>query len=329
MPEEGFPATPKEETLTLEETARLVRIAAALGIRKIRLTGGEPLLRNDLPLLVRQIAAMPGIEDVSCTTNGYLLAEKAQALVEAGLHRINVSLDTLQENKFAAIARRGNLQTVLNGISAAKQAGLTPLKINCVLMKGMNDDEVADFARWTLNEDVHVRFIELMPIRWDLDESMPALDPFEPHGGKGLLSLRQAPGHELNAADLRRRFVSAAQARSNSERELGPLEETQIQTNGPARTFRLKSAVGTVGFISQMSDHICSRCNRLRLTHDGFLRGCLMSDGELDVKPALRSSGSDFPLKQLFKTVVQQKPERHYLLEGQKVLGRGMSQTGG
>jgi len=329
MPEEGFPATPKEQTLTPEETIRLVRVAAGLGIRKVRLTGGEPLLRNDLPALVHEIARIPGIEDLSCTTNGFLLAEKAQTLADAGLHRVNVSLDTLQEEKFALIARRGDLQTVLNGINAAKRAGLTPLKINCVLMKGTNHDEVADFARWTLREDIHVRFIELMPIRWDLDETLPAIDPFSAHGGKGLLSLRQAPGHELNGAELRRRFISAADARSRIEEELGPLEEAEIPTNGPARTYRVPGAKGTIGFISQISDHICSRCNRLRLTHDGFLRGCLMSDGELDVKPALRGSGSDDDLSGLFKTVVEQKPERHYLLEGQKVLGRGMSQTGG
>ena len=329
MPEEGFPATPKEQTLTPEETVRLIRVAASLGISKIRLTGGEPLLRNDLPGLVGEIAAFAGIDDLSCTTNGFLLEEKAQTLAKAGLHRINISLDTLQSEKFARIARRGDLQTVLNGIAAARNAGLTPLKINCVLMKGVNDDEVADFARWTLDEDVHVRFIELMPIRWNLDESVPALDPFSPHGGKGLLSLRQAPGHELDGAELRRRFISAADVRARIEQHLGALEEAELRTNGPARTYRVPGAKGTVGFISQISDHICSRCNRLRLTHDGFLRGCLMSDGELDLKPALRNESNDHDLKSLFKTVVDQKPERHYLLEGQKVLGRGMSQTGG
>lgn len=349
MPEEGFPATPKEQTLTAEETVRMIRVAASMGVRKIRLTGGEPLLRNDIVDLVKEIANIPSVEDLSCTTNGFLLAEKAEALAEAGLDRINVSLDTLQPEKFRRIARRGDLEPVLNGIQKARNAGLSPVKINCVMMKGENDDELVDFARWTLTDNVHVRFIELMPIRWDLDESLPTIDPFSPHGGKGLLSLRQTSGGELDSAALRKRFLSAADARKSIETELGQLEGADLITNGPARTYRLSgaksptpngnyppssinqplNAIGTIGFISQISDHICSRCNRLRLTHDGFLRACLMSDGELDLKPSLRSNLNDDSIKALYREVVEHKPERHYLLEGQKVLGRGMSQTGG
>jgi GTP 3',8-cyclase len=328
MPEQGFPATPKDENLTFEEIARLVRISASLGVRKVRLTGGEPLLRKELPWLVGQIASNPSVDDLSCTTNGHLLEETACALAGAGLTRINVSLDTLDPKRFVEIARRGSLQKVLDGISAAREAGLSPLKINCVAMKGVNDDEAAAFAAWTLREEIHVRFIELMPMRWNLDESS-GFDTFAPHAGPGLLQLRQAAGDMLSDSQMRKMFVSAADLRSRIEAELGAMESAEVRTNGPARTYRLPGALGTVGFISQITSDFCSRCNRLRLTHDGFLRPCLMSDGELDLRTPLRNGASDDDLRDLFLHVVAHKPERHYLAEGQKVTGRGMSQIGG
>jgi cyclic pyranopterin phosphate synthase len=325
MPEQGFPATPKNENLTIEEMARLVRISTSLGITKVRLTGGEPLLRKELPWLVREIASCPGVEDISCTTNGYLLEEQACLLALAGLHRINVSLDTLQPERFTAIARRGSLDRVRAGIDAAFNAGLTPVKVNCVLMKGVNDDEVADFARLTLDRELHVRFIELMPMRWNLDEG-PSMSPI---GLDGMIQLRQTAGDMLSDSQMRRMFLSASDARAKIERDLGKMEPAEVRTNGPAHSYRIPGASGTVGFISQITNDFCERCNRLRLTHDGFLRPCLMSDGELDLRTPLRAGATDDDLAALFLHVVEHKPERHYLAEGQKVTGRGMSQIGG
>ncbi|HVT11153.1 MAG TPA: GTP 3',8-cyclase MoaA [Fimbriimonadaceae bacterium] len=325
MPEQGFPAVPKEQSLTFEEIARLVRIAVSLGITKVRLTGGEPLLRKELPHLIQEIASFPGIEDISCTTNGYLLEEQACRLALSGLHRINVSLDTLRPDRFTEIARRGSLDRVLAGIDAAFDAGLNPVKLNCVLMKGVNDDEVADFAAMTLERDIHVRFIELMPMRWNLDES-PA---YTPGCMSGLVQLKEAAGGMLSDAQMRRMFLSADEARHRIERAMGAMEEADVRTNGPARSFRIPGAKGTVGFISQITHDFCERCNRIRLTSDGFLRPCLMSDGELDLRTPLRSGASEEDLAELFLHVVEHKPERHYLAEGQKVVGRGMSQIGG
>jgi len=325
MPEEGFPATPKDENLTLEEIARLVRIAVSLGVTKIRLTGGEPLLRKELPDLVREIRSFEGVRDISCTTNGFLLEELACRLSRAGLSRVNVSLDTLRPDRFVEIARRGSLAKVLAGIEAAFEAGLEPVKLNCVLMKGVNDDELAEFARLTLERELHVRFIELMPMRWNLDEG-PA---FAPENLNGKLQLKQSAGGMLSDAQMRRMFLSMEEARSRIESELGAMEESYVPTNGPARTYRVPGSRGSVGFISQITNDFCSRCNRLRLTHDGFLRPCLMSDGELDLRTPLRAGASDRELASLFEYVVDHKPERHYLAEGQKVIGRGMSQIGG
>lgn len=325
MPEEGFPASPKDENLSVQEIARLVRVAVGLGISKIRLTGGEPLLRKDLPSLVSEIRSYEGVTDLSCTTNGFLLAEQAANLAASGLNRINVSLDTLKEDRFAAIARRGSLDRIHAGIEAALGAGLTPLKINCVLMRGVNDDEVADFARLSVRREMHIRFIELMPMRWNLDEG-PA---YSPGSSSGLVQLKQAAGGMLSDSQMRRMFLSAAEAKLTIENELGALTPTEVTTNGPAHSYRVGGAKGSVGFISQITNDFCERCNRLRLTHDGFLRPCLMSDGELDLRAPMRNGATDAELAELFLHVVRHKPERHYLAEGQKVVGRGMSQIGG
>lgn len=327
MPEEGFPASPKDDYLSTAETVRLIRVAASLGMRKIRLTGGEPLLHKGLADIARA-AREAGAEDVSVTTNGHLLSEQAPRLREAGVTRVNVSLDTLREGRFVEIARRGSLAKVLEGIRAALDAGLAPLKVNVVAMRGVNDDEVSDFAAWTLHEPLNVRFIELMPLRWSLDEG-PSLPAFAPHGGAGLLQLRQAPGGMLSDAAMRRMSVGVAEIRARIETDHGALEPAEVRTNGPARSFRLPGAKGTVGFISQISNDLCAGCNRLRLTHDGSLRPCLLSDGELDLRTPLRSGVSDDGLRDLFRHVVARKPERHYLHEGQRAHGRGMSQIGG
>jgi cyclic pyranopterin phosphate synthase len=314
--------------LTVDEILRLVRVAVDCGVRKVRLTGGEPLLRKDLPEIVSAISRM-GVSDLSCTTNGFLLEEKADLLKQARLDRVNVSLDTLDGHKFVEIARRGSSERVLRGIAAALAAGLSPVKINCVLMRGVNDSEAVDFAEWTKREPVHVRFIELMPMRWHLDEAAPAFDPSTAHGSGELLQLRQVGGSMLDSLQMRRLYVPASQVRRTIEARFGALEPAEVQTNGPARSYRIARAPGTLGFISQISRDLCANCNRLRLTHDGFLRPCLMSDGELDLRSALRSGATDQQLAQLFEDVVAHKPERHFLAEGQRVTGRGMSQIGG
>jgi len=330
MPDEGFPVAPKEEILKADELIRLVSIAVGLGMTKIRLTGGEPLVRKDLVQIVSGIAKIPGIRDLSLTTNGYILDDLAQPLADAGLNRINISLDTLRPDRFKQIARRGDLARVLAGIDAARSAGIGPIKINCVAMRGVNDDESADFATWALKEGLHFRFIEIMPIRWNLDETV-GFDPLSPHHGQGLLQLKQteSTGNMLSDLQMRRMFISAEELKALIEAVHGELTPTEIPTNGPARTFTVPGATGTVGFISQISSDLCSKCNRLRLTADGSLRPCLMSDGELDLKAPMRQGASDSELAALFQHVVAHKPERHYLADGQKVVGRGMSQIGG
>jgi GTP 3',8-cyclase len=328
MPEEGFPVAPKDHLLTYEEIGRLVRIFARLGTRKIRLTGGEPLVRKDLARLVRAVAESPEIRDLSLTTNAYLLDLHAQELADAGLTRVNVSLDTLRPDRFREIAAPGDFERTMKGIRAAQEAGLHPLKVNCVAMRGVNDEEFVDFARWTLEEEVHVRFIELMPIRWNMDE-FDGFDAMQPHGDPSLIRLNQTDGGMLSDLQMRRMMISAAEIADRIELEMGPLEPHEIPTNGPARTFRVPGAKGTVGFISQISHDLCSRCNRLRLTADGYLRPCLMSDGELLLRDPMRAGASDEDLERLILHVVAHKPERHYLAEGQKVVGRGMSQIGG
>lgn len=326
MPEDGLPFLPKEATLSDDELVRIVRIAAKMGVRKVRLTGGEPLMRRNLPALVARIASSPEITDLSATTNGFLLGRDAQALADSGLHRVNVSLDTLEPERFKQIARRGSLDRVLAGIQAAIDAGLAPLKLNCVVMKGLNDDEAVAFADWTTREAIHVRFIELMPIRWNLDDT-PAAP--ETHVRADQLDVHQAEGGMLSDLQMRRLFVPWAETRARIEAAFGALEEAQIPTNGPARAFRVPGAPGTVGFISQISDDLCVRCNRLRLTSDGFLRPCLMEDGELDLRTPMREGCDDAFLEGLFEVVVANKPARHYLAQGQKVRNRAMSQIGG
>lgn len=338
MPEEGADVAPKEWILRYEEIATIVRVAAELGIRKVRLTGGEPLVRKDIAQLVRMIAHTPGIAEVSMTTNGFLLSHHARELKEAGLSRINISLDTLHPDRFVRIARRGSLQQVLEGIEAARQVGLSPIKLNMVVMRGFNDDEVADFARLTLHQPYHVRFIELMPINWnDGSDSGEFLQQqfrrrIFAHADEPsfqLVQLQPASRSMLSAAEMRRLFVPVDEMRQRIEREVAPLEPAEVVTNGPARTFRLPAAQGTVGFISQVTHDFCANCNRLRLTADGFLRPCLMADGEVDLRTPLREGKGEEEIRRLFLHTVAHKPERHYLAEGIAPVARGMSQLGG
>ena len=286
------------EILTYEEIYTIAQAAAELGINKIRLTGGEPLIRSGLPKLIQMLAQIDVIDDISLTTNGTLLSRYAAELKSAGLRRVNVSLDTLKQDKFEFIARRGNsVGEVLEGIEVARSVGLNPVKLNMVVMAGINDDELLDFAAKTIAEEWHVRFIEFMPF---VGEGTPAL-----------------------------RFVSASEMRRRLER-LGELEPCLPSIgNGPAKYFRLPHAKGTIGFITPVSEHFCFHCNRLRLTSDGKLRPCLLADDEIDLKQPLRSGVSSAGLKQLIEQAVANKPLRHHLAEGYVPKERPMTQVGG
>jgi cyclic pyranopterin phosphate synthase len=300
MPPEGVPQMSHSEILSYEEIETVVQAAAELGIHKIRLTGGEPLVRADFPYLVRILSQIKGVEELALTTNGVLLKKYARELKQAGLSRVNVSLDTLKPDRFRYITRRGELRNVLEGIEAAKEAGLDPVKINTVVMKGINDDEVLDFARTTY-EGWNIRFIELMPF-------------------KGVAEF--VSSHEL-------------QQRIGLLGKLEPCPDSiGITGNGPAIYYRLAGAKGTIGFISPLTElSFCSRCNRMRLTPDGKLRPCLLTEDEIDLKMALRSDFIGSPteeLKRLILKAVASKPEHHYLEGGNvRLVNRKMSQIGG
>jgi cyclic pyranopterin phosphate synthase len=295
MPPEGVPQMAHSEILSYEEIRTVVRAAAELGISKIRLTGGEPLVRAELPKLVRMLSQIGGIEELSLTTNGTFLKKHALELKQAGLSRVNVSLDTLKSDKFRYITRLGKLKDVLEGIEAAKKVGFDPVKINTVVMRGINDDEILDFARMTYEDKWHVRFIELMPFK-GAAEFVPSIE------------LRQ--------------HISL----------LGKLEPcASITGNGPAMYYRLAGAKGTIGFISPLSEpSFCSWCNRMRLTPDGGLRPCLLGEDEIDLKMPLRNNASMEELKRLIMKAVASKPEHHYLEGGNvRLVNRKMSQIGG
>jgi len=295
MPPEGVPQMPHGEILSYEEIRIIVQAATELGINKIRLTGGEPLVRADLPKLIKMLSRIGGIQELSLTTNGTLLKNYALELRQAGLSRINLSLDTLKPDRFRYITRLGRLKDVLEGISAAKKAGFDPIKINAVVMQGINDDEILDFARMTCEEGCHVRFIELMPF-------------------KGMAE-----------------FVPSVEVRQRISL-LGKLEPCpSITGNGPARYYRLAGAKGTIGFISPLTElPFCSRCNRIRLTPDGRLRPCLLGEDEIDLKMPLRNNASTEELRRLILKAVASKPEHHHLEGGNvRPVKRKMSQIGG
>ncbi|HXZ94320.1 MAG TPA: GTP 3',8-cyclase MoaA [Dehalococcoidia bacterium] len=294
MPPEGVPQMPHSKILSYEEIRTVVRAAAELGINRIRLTGGEPLVRADLPELIKMLSRIEGIEELSLTTNGTLLKKYAGELKQAGLSRINVSLDTLKPDKFRYVTRLGELKTVLEGIEAAKKAGFDPVKINTVVMRGINDDEILDFAKMTYKDGWHVRFIELMPF-------------------KGVAE-----------------FVPSAELRQHIA-VLGQLKPTaSITGNGPAMYYRLAGAKGAIGFISPLTEiSFCSRCNRMRLTPDGKLRPCLLGEDEIDLRMPLRNNASIEELKQLILKAVASKPEHHIEAANIKLVKRKMSQIGG
>jgi len=293
MPPEGIPLVPHSEILSYEEISLVVRVGAKLGINKIRLTGGEPLVRVGLPKLVQMLSQIKGIDEVSLTTNGTFLERYVLELKQAGLSRINISLDTLKVDRFRHITRFGELGDVLSGIKAARDAGLYPVKINMVVMKGINDDEVQDFAKMTYEEGGHVRFIELMPFA-DVAELVPS-------------------------SEVRQRIMS-----------LGKLEPcSPVAGNGPARYYRLPGAEGTIGFISPVTECFCSNCNRMRLTSNGRLCPCLLSEDDVNLKEVLRRNASLQELEHLILKAIASKPERHHLADGIVPIKQNMSQIGG
>jgi cyclic pyranopterin phosphate synthase len=308
MPAGGVELLPRERLLTYEEIVTIASAAAELGIDKIRLTGGEPLLRANLTELVAKLAEIKNVEDISLTTNGILLKGLALELKQAGLKRVNVSLDSLQKEKFERITRFDRMNDVLEGIDAARAAGLNPVKINVVAMRGINDDEILDFAQKTLKDGWHVRFIEVMPFASD--------NPPECHSKNANEVIHQQfmPINEI------KEVLST----------LGTLVPSHTITgNGPAKYFSLPGATGTIGFISPISEHFCFNCNRIRLTADGKLRPCLLSDKEIDLRDALRASDTAAKVRQAIIAAIQAKPRQHNLAQGEGPGNRFMSQVGG
>jgi cyclic pyranopterin phosphate synthase len=279
MPAEAI-FRPREELLAYEEIARVAAVAAGLGVRTARLTGGEPLLRRDLAALVRLLVAVPGIDEVALTTNGLLLAEQADDLAAAGLGRLNVSLDSLREDVFERIARRRGLDRVLAGLAAARRAGFAEIRINAVSIRGLTEDEIVPLARFCRREGFHLRFIEFMPL--DAEEAWD-----------------------------RSRVLSGADVRAILEREIGPLVADAAGDPGqPAVDYRWADG-GRVGFINPVTSPFCDRCDRLRLTADGQFRNCLFSTTEWDVKSLLRGGGSDAEIAALLRQCVAAKKAAH------------------
>jgi cyclic pyranopterin phosphate synthase len=322
MPAEGVRWLPKQELLSYEEICRVVRVATELhGVRHVKLTGGEPTVRSRLTELVASLRRLENVTDLSMTTNGFALADLADPLRQAGLDRVTVSLDSLDAQRFARITRSGRLDAVLAGIERALSAGFTSLKINCVVVRGTNEDEIVDFAEMTLRRPITVRFIEYMPMG---DSSIYAQSRgFIPEvGADGRTRYRIAddelgPAGGCGAQDRGEDvFVPEAEMRSAIESRLGPLvpvERAAEPGAGPAVPWQLDrpDAVGRIGFISAMSQPFCDTCNRLRLTATGVLRSCLFEGGEVDLKSILRGGGSDPDLAEAMERCVALKPTVH------------------
>ena len=270
------------DILRYEELLRLARLGVQAGMTKIRVTGGEPLVRLGVEDFLAALKSLPGLQEICLTTNGVLLAEKAAGLWQAGLRRLNISLDTLRPERYARITGSDRLAQVWQGIHTVEAAGFAPIKINCVVLRGINDDELLDFARLSIDNPWHIRFLEFMPI------------------GR---SSQWREEYYLPVAQMQERL-----------RQFSPLEELPTEVNaGPAQRFRFPEAKGELGFISPMSQHFCQDCNRLRLTADGRLRPCLFGDEEIDIKGQLRRGAADAELLELFHQAIAMKPARHHL----------------
>lgn len=279
MPPDGVAPIIHKDILSYEEIVRILRIAVSIGVRKVRITGGEPLVRKNVSHLFRLIKNVDGIKDLSMTTNGILLIGYAQGLKEAGLKRVNISLDSLRADKYREITRGGDLDMVLKGIKSAERAGLFPIKINMVPIRRFNDDEIVEFAKMTFKKPYQVRFIEFMPF------------------GKENM---WRPEY----------FISAKEIKSIVE-DIGKLHPVRLIRSGPAQYYQFNAAVGVLGFINPLSNHFCRTCNRLRLTADGKLRPCLFSETEIDLKTPLRSGAPDDEIERLIKLAIYVKPKGH------------------
>ena len=296
MPREGLQWLPKAEILSYEEITEVVRQLAPLGLRRLRITGGEPTIRPDLESLIGLLRGIPGIEDIALSTNGAKLPQMAHALREAGLDRVNMSADSLRPDRIAAIARRDLGFDPIAAAGAAEAAGLAPIKLNVVVLRGTNDDEIEDFARLTMDRPWHVRFIELMPVG----------------------DMRELTWEHVVPSDEVLQRIAAIGALMPDG---GP-----PRGNGPARYYRLSGAAGTVGVITPMTHTYCGSCNRVRLTADGRLRTCLYGDHEVNLRDPLRQGAA---LEPLFRQALAEKPKEHALLQMQVGGLRALSQVGG
>ncbi len=296
LPEEGAQYMPRKELLSYEEIARIVAAMAPMGLRRVRLTGGEPTVRRDLPDLVRAIAAVPGIDDISLTTNAHRFASQARVLADAGLNRVNISIDSLDAQRFATITRGGDLAAVLAGIEAARAARLFPIKLNMVVMRGVNDDEIVPMARYVLPhaENTILRFIEYMPFEGRWHENVPA-----------------------------------SEMRSRLEAEFGALAPVgETLGGGPAKYQRVGPL--TVGFIAPLSEHFCATCNRLRLLADGHLRTCLAHEDTPSLRDVMRRGAADEELSATIRGIVRGKPAGHEAgVEGGRFFEGVMTHIGG
>jgi cyclic pyranopterin phosphate synthase len=299
MPAEGMPWLAKQDLLTYEELTRFARVCLECGVNGVRLTGGEPTVRADLPVLVRMLHELDSGLDLSLTTNGLKLKELSPALRDAGLRRVNVSLDTLVRERFQRIARRDRLHEVLEGLAAARAAGFAPIKVNAVLMRGENDDEIVPLARWARDEGYELRFIEWMPLDFQ---------------------------HSWDRSQL----VSGEETLARIA-EVFPLEpEEGDDPSAPARTFRYRDGAGRVGVISSVTRPFCGHCDRIRLTADGQVRTCLFALKEYDFRATLRGGGSDDDIESLLRAAVLRKQPGHLISQpGFVQPERGMSAIGG
>ena len=300
MPAENVRFKPRHELLSFEEIERFVRVVARLGVNKIRLTGGEPLVRHDLSVLVGKLAGVPGIRDIALTTNGLLLADQVEALKSAGLNRLNISLDTLDRDTFQRISRRDGLEQALAGIFAAKRAGFKKIRLNAVALRGISEPEIVPLAQFAREHDMEMRFIEFMPHdadgQWDNDQ-----------------------------------VLSGQTIRRVLEQQIGPLVPLASEDpSQPATNYAFADGVGTIGFISPVTEPFCHRCNRLRLTAEGQLRNCLFSTEEWDARQVMRGGGTDEELAELVRASIGAKKAGHGINSDEFVKPqRAMYQIGG
>jgi cyclic pyranopterin phosphate synthase len=300
MPLTGLSGLQNAQLLTPVEIERFTKVAARVGFDKIRFTGGEPTLRQDIVEIAERVARIDGVRDLSMTTNGIRLPELSKPLRKAGLRRLNIHIDSLDKNRIAKVMRFATLDAIWSGIEAAEAAGYSPIKLNCVVVRDYNDADVADLAQLTLDRDWHVRFVELMPF------------------GSGECA-------QLSRSQL----VTSAETRKRIEAELGPLIELpNANPSDESRNFRAPGAKGVIGFISPVSEPYCDSCNRMRLTADGKLHLCLLHDDEIDIREAIRA-GRDDEIESALHQAVRRKPLGHNLSDGVYTQLRVMVQIGG